>query len=79
MANHLTPTELAREAGLERRDVIASAWSWASRSSRAGSTRPCSSRACSEQPAPPAAARARPPRPPPGARHAARRARALAA
>ena len=22
MANHLTPTELAREAGLERRDVI---------------------------------------------------------
>ena len=23
MANHLTPTELAREAGLERRDVIA--------------------------------------------------------
>ena len=23
MANHLTPTELARESGLERRDVIA--------------------------------------------------------
>ncbi len=23
MANHLTPTELARETGLERRDVIA--------------------------------------------------------
>lgn len=23
MANHLTPTELAREVGLERRDVIA--------------------------------------------------------
>ena len=23
MANHLTPTELAREAGLDRRDVIA--------------------------------------------------------
>jgi hypothetical protein len=23
MANHLTPTELAREAGLERREVIA--------------------------------------------------------
>ncbi len=23
MANHLTPTELAREAGMERRDVIA--------------------------------------------------------
>lgn len=23
MANHLTPTELANEAGLERRDVIA--------------------------------------------------------
>jgi hypothetical protein len=23
MSNHLTPTELAREAGLERRDVIA--------------------------------------------------------
>jgi hypothetical protein len=23
MANHLTPSELAREAGLERRDVIA--------------------------------------------------------
>ena len=23
MANHLTPTELAREAGLERKDVIA--------------------------------------------------------
>lgn len=23
MANHLTPTELAREAGLQRRDVIA--------------------------------------------------------
>jgi len=23
LANHLTPTELAREAGLERRDVIA--------------------------------------------------------
>jgi hypothetical protein len=23
MPNHLTPTELAREAGLERRDVIA--------------------------------------------------------
>ena len=23
MANHLTPTELAREAGIERRDVIA--------------------------------------------------------
>lgn len=22
MANHLTPTELAREAGMERRDVI---------------------------------------------------------
>ncbi len=22
MANHLTPTELAREAGIERRDVI---------------------------------------------------------
>jgi len=23
MANHLTPTELARESGMERRDVIA--------------------------------------------------------
>jgi hypothetical protein len=23
MANHLTPTELAREAGMERRDVLA--------------------------------------------------------
>jgi hypothetical protein len=23
MANHLTPTEMARESGLERRDVIA--------------------------------------------------------
>ena len=45
MANHLTPTELARESGLERRDVIAKCSSWASRSSTAGSTRPSSSQA----------------------------------
>ena len=28
MSNHLTPTELAREAGLERRDVIAKCVEW---------------------------------------------------
>jgi hypothetical protein len=28
MANHLTPTELARESGLERRDVIAKCVLW---------------------------------------------------
>jgi hypothetical protein len=28
MANHLTPTELARESGLERRDVIAKCIEW---------------------------------------------------
>jgi len=28
MSNHLTPTELAREAGLERRDVIAKCCEW---------------------------------------------------
>ena len=28
MANHLTPTELARESGLERRDVIAKCVQW---------------------------------------------------
>ena len=28
MANHLTPTELAREAGLERRDVISKCVEW---------------------------------------------------
>lgn len=28
MANHLTPTELAREAGLERRDVIVKCCEW---------------------------------------------------
>lgn len=28
MANHLTPTELAREAGLDRRDVIAKCCEW---------------------------------------------------
>jgi len=28
MSNHLTPTELAREAGLERRDVISKCVEW---------------------------------------------------
>ena len=28
MSNHLTPTELARESGLERRDVIAKCVEW---------------------------------------------------
>ena len=28
MANHLTPSELAKEAGLERRDVIAKCVEW---------------------------------------------------
>ena len=28
MSNHLTPTEFAREAGLERRDVIAKCVEW---------------------------------------------------
>lgn len=28
MANHLTPTELAREAGLDRRDVIVKCCEW---------------------------------------------------
>jgi hypothetical protein len=28
MANHLTPSELAKEAGLERRDVIAKCVAW---------------------------------------------------
>lgn len=28
MSNHLTPTELAREAGLERRDVIEKCVQW---------------------------------------------------
>jgi len=28
MSNHLTPTELAREQGLERRDVIAKCVEW---------------------------------------------------
>ena len=28
MANHLTPSELAREAGLERRDVIIKCVEW---------------------------------------------------
>jgi len=28
MSNHLTPTELARESGLERRDVIAKCCEW---------------------------------------------------
>ena len=28
MANHLTPTELAHEAGLDRRDVIAKCVEW---------------------------------------------------
>ena len=28
MANHLTPTELARESGLERRDVIVKCVEW---------------------------------------------------
>jgi hypothetical protein len=26
MANHLTPTELARESGMERREVITKCW-----------------------------------------------------
>ena len=28
MANHLTPSELAREAGLDRRDVISKCVEW---------------------------------------------------
>lgn len=28
MANHLTPSELAKEAGLDRRDVIAKCVAW---------------------------------------------------
>jgi hypothetical protein len=28
MANHLTPSELAKESGLERRDVIAKCVAW---------------------------------------------------
>ena len=56
MAIHLTPTELARESGLERRKSSPSAWSWASRSSRAASTRPSSSPASRED-APPQAHR----------------------
>jgi hypothetical protein len=28
MSNHLTPSELAKEAGLERRDVIAKCVAW---------------------------------------------------
>ncbi|MGC9220556.1 MAG: hypothetical protein ACP5H2_04280 [Solirubrobacteraceae bacterium] len=28
MANHLTPSELAKEAGLERRDVISKCVEW---------------------------------------------------
>ena len=48
MAIHLTPTELAREAGMERREVIEKCMQWACRSSRAESTRRCSWRTSTE-------------------------------
>ena len=43
MANHLTPTELGREAGMHRREVISKCMEMGVPIFRAGSTRPCSS------------------------------------
>ena len=46
MANHLTPTELAREAGLERREVISKCMEIGVPISKVGSIRPCSWTTC---------------------------------